>query len=282
MEEQKLRQQIDELRRENEALRRINAQLQEVVQQFTDGMLAFEIHQGGVRPLYVSDNICHFFGYSRQEWLALTQESHPIADFVSKSGIPLETFFRLLQSGEAEFDYMDMAQSKLRRMKAICTPSLGDSPRYVMLYSVNGSSDFLNKKVEIRTFGYFDVFVDGKPIAFRNEKSKELFALLVDRKGGYVTSSEAIGYLWETEPVNQVTLARYRKVPLRLKNLLEEYGIAAIMESVDGKRRIVPQRVDCDLYQYLSGKEEYCQLFKGSYLLNYSWSEMTLSQLMEK
>lgn len=34
----------------------------------------------------------------------------------------------------------------------------------------------------IRTFGYFDVFVGEKPIAFRNEKSKELFALLAARK----------------------------------------------------------------------------------------------------
>ena len=31
---------------------------------------------------------------------------------------------------------------------------------------------------------------------------------------------------------------------------------------------------------YLSGKEEYSQLFKGSYLTNYSWSENTLGELM--
>ena len=70
--------------------------------------------------------------------------------------------------------------------------------------------------VVIRTFGYFDVFVDGVPIAFRNKKSKELFALLVDRRGGFVTSEEAIGFLWEEEPVCPVTLSRYRKVALRL------------------------------------------------------------------
>ena len=61
-------------------------------------------------------------------------------------------------------------------------------------------------------FGYFDVFIDGKAVAFRNKKSKELFALLVDRKGGFVTSDEAISFLWEDEPVNSVTLARYRKL----------------------------------------------------------------------
>lgn len=96
-----------------------------------------------------------------------------------------------------------------------------------------------------------------KPIAFRNEKSKELFALLADRKGGFISSEEAIGFLWEDEPANSLTMARYRKVALRLKNTLEEYGVADIMESVNGKRRLIPERVKCDLYDFLSGKEEY-------------------------
>ena len=134
-------------------------------------------------------------------------------------------------------------------------------------------------QIMIRTFGYFDVFVDGKPIAFRNEKSKELFALLVDRRGGYVSSDEAITFLWEDAPADQVTLSRYRKVAMRLKNTLEEYGISDAVESVNGKRRIIPERISCDLFDYLSGKPEYSQLFKGSYLTNYSWAETTLAEL---
>ena len=154
-----------------------------------------------------------------------------------------------------------------------------------MLYLVAGSSEVSkkalseNRTVSIRTFGYFDVFVGDVPIAFRNKKSKELFALLVDRKGGYVTSEEAISFLWEDEPASSLTFSRYRKVALRLKSTLEEYGISDIVEAVDGKRRIVMDKVDCDLYKYLSGKEEYSQLFKGSYLTNYSWGETTLGEL---
>ncbi len=133
--------------------------------------------------------------------------------------------------------------------------------------------------VRIRTFGFFDVFVDGKPIAFRNRKSKELLALLVDRRGGFVDSEEAIGFLWENESANPVTLSRYRKVALRLKNTLSEYGISEIVESVNGKRRLVVDEVSCDLYDYLSGNDEFERLFKGSYLSNYSWSEITLAEL---
>ena len=76
-----------------------------------------------------------------------------------------------------------------------------------------------------------------------------------------------------------MTLARYRKVALRLKNILAEYGIPDVMETVDGKRRIVMDKVQCDLYDYLSGKEESAQLFMGSYLTNYSWGENTLAEL---
>lgn len=135
------------------------------------------------------------------------------------------------------------------------------------------------RKIYIRTFGYFDVFVNDNPIAFRNQKSKELLALIVDRRGGYVSSEEAISYLWENEPINQVTMARYRKVAMRLKIILEEYGISDIIRTVNGKRCIAVDKVRCDLYNYLSGEEKYSQLFKGSYLTNYSWGEMTLAEL---
>ncbi|MBR5066483.1 MAG: hypothetical protein IKX08_02435, partial [Lachnospiraceae bacterium] len=113
-----------------------------------------------------------------------------------------------------------------------------------------------------------------------NKKSKELLALLIDRRGGFVTSEEAIGFLWEDEPASTLTLSRYRKVALRLKNTLEEYGVSDIVESVDGKRRIVTEKVKCDLFDYLSGKEEYSKDFKGSYLNNYSWAETTLGELI--
>jgi len=52
-----------------------------------------------------------------------------------------------------------------------------------------------------------------------------------------------------------------------------------VVESVDGKRRIVTEKVQCDLYDYLSGREEFSSLFKGSYLTNYSWAETTLAEL---
>lgn len=273
------------LRTENDELKQ---KMKDLVVKFSDGIAAFEISaEGMIKPLYASENVCEFFGYTKKEWIPLTEKYTPLENFVAYSEAAYEDFAELLRTGEAEFTYFDYSTESERKIKAICSQkeSGSNSPRYVMLYAVEDTEPSSkknlpeNRTVSIRTFGYFDVFVGDKPIAFRNKKSKELLALLVDRKGGYVTSEEAIGFLWEDEPANTVTMSRYRKVALRLKNTLEEYGISDIVESVDGKRRIVMEKVQCDLYQYLSGKEEYANLFKGSYLTNYSWGETTLGEL---
>ncbi len=278
------------LRDENHQLKE---NMKDLVMRFTDGLAAFEISaEGMVKPLYVSGNVYEFFGYTKEEWMPMMEKSTPFDNFVAYSETAYEDFAQLLRNGEAEFTYYDYKTNASRQIKAICSQKEpnSNSARYVMLYSMEDTKTKTEEKtylpenhtVSIRTFGYFDVFVGERPIAFRNKKSKELFALLVDRKGGFVTSEEAISFLWEDEPANTVTLARYRKVALRLKNTLEEYGISDVIETVDGKRRIVSEKVKCDFYDYLSGKEEYAQLFKGSYLTNYSWGETTLGELLSE
>lgn len=275
------REEAELLRSENVHLRE---NMQELVARFTDGVAAFEVTpEDWVIPLCANDNVSKFFGYSTLEWRDLMGKRTPLKTFVAHSDTAYDDFAALLQNGKAEFTYFDLKTETEQRIRAVCSQKQPGSTasRYVMLYKVDaaGSTAALpeNRTVSIRTFGYFDVFVGDKPIAFRNKKAKELFALLVDRRGGYISSEEAISFLWEDEPANTVTLARYRKVALRLKNTLEEYGIPDVVETVDGKRRIVPEKLQCDLYDYLAGRDD--QLFKGSYLTNYSWAERTLGEL---
>ncbi len=266
-------------------LRNENDSLKNLVVNFSDGIAAFEIKGDYVTPLYASDNLCGFFGYTKEEWLPLMKRKTPVEEFVSRSGIAYEEFQMIFRKGEAEFVYYDLNQKQERRIRAVCSGERSNTfSSYILLYNIDEKISKQHqtrsgKKVYIRTFGYFDVFVDGAPIAFRSQKAKELFALLVDRKGGFVSSEEAIGFLWEDEPLSSVVFARYRKIALRLKNILEEYDISDIIEVSDGKRRLIEEKVGCDLYDYLSGKEEYATLFKGSYLMNYSWGEMTLGEL---
>ena len=135
--------------------------------------------------------------------------------------------------------------------------------------------------IYIRTFGYFDVFINGEAILIPNAKAKELLALLVDRRGGFVSSGEIISCLWEGEEANTLTLSRCRKVFMLLKNTLKEYNLENLIESKKGKRKINTRLVNCDLYNYLSGRKEFAHLFKGVYMMNYSWGELTFPELEE-
>ena len=45
-------------------------------------------------------------------------------------------------------------------------------------------------RVKVETFGYFNILVDGKPVAFKRNKAKELVACLVDRRGQFVSRKD--------------------------------------------------------------------------------------------
>lgn len=276
-------EEVSSLRAENTSLKSMKENMERLVSNFSDGIVAFEVDGELVTPLYTSDNVREFFGFSESEWRDKMRHKTLLRELVARSDLDYAEFRKLIDEGEAEFTFYDARHGTERHIKAVCSKKHPDGKaNYIMLYNLDDRKDapeVAAKEVYIRTFGYFDVFINDKPIAFRSEKAKELFALLVDRRGGFVSSEEAISFLWEDEPSSPVVLARYRKVALRLENILEEHDIADVMETVEGKRRLIPEKVRCDLYDYLSGDSEYANLFLGSYLTNYSWGETTLGEL---
>lgn len=42
----------------------------------------------------------------------------------------------------------------------------------------------------------------------------------------------------------------------------------------------MPEKFECDLYQYLDGEDKGRDTFHGNYLLNYSWGETTGTALL--
>lgn len=67
-----------------------------------------------------------------------------------------------------------------------------------------------------------------------------------------------------------------------LKDTLKKYGVEDILESNVGARRVIPEKINCDLYNYLSGDNKYSHLYNGYYMLNYSWSEFGIAELEEQ
>ena len=130
------------------------------------------------------------------------------------------------------------------------------------------------KRVRVQTFVYFEVFIDDEIVLFQNPKAKELLALLVDRRGGYVTAAEAIKALWGEEK-NNSSLARLRKTAMLLRSTLKEHGAENIIESIGGMRRIIPENIDCDFYEFLDNPEKDKSGITDIYLKDYKWSQGT-------
>ncbi len=124
------------------------------------------------------------------------------------------------------------------------------------------------KNITVRLFGSFSLSVDGEAIHIKSEKGRELLALLIEKRGSFLTTREAITSLWECEP-DETTRARYRKIASRLMAELRAHGIEYIVESDRGARRIIPEFIDCDYYDYRDGLKSPT----SDFLPEYSWAE---------
>lgn len=137
----------------------------------------------------------------------------------------------------------------------------------------------LRKRVFVRTFDEFDIFIDGQLIEFTNQKAKELLAVCIDRCGGDVTMQRAIDLLWEGRNYDDKVKCLYRKAVVYLNALFHEYGVEYIFSSGRGKCHVNRKEISCDYYEVLDGKDIEETLFDGRYMANYSWSEKTCGKL---
>lgn len=139
-----------------------------------------------------------------------------------------------------------------------------------------------DNRVFIKTFGYFDVFVDGRPVVFTSAKSKELLAILVDRCGGVVNTEQAIGILWEGREYNDAVQSLFRKVLKSLRVALEEVGISDIFVDNRNQRSIDKSRFSCDYYDLIDGKASASSEYFGKYMEQYEWAKKTEKKLNDR
>jgi len=152
-----------------------------------------------------------------------------------------------------------------------------------LLYAIETATLHLNgqsKGVYIRTFGRFEVFLNEEIVFFRNSKSKELLALLVDMQGGSITTEFGISKLWEERPYDNKTQSLYRKAAKQLKDTLKEKGIEEIIISNKSSRCLNTKKVKCDYYEYLENGIHGKDKFNHEYMSNYLWAEETLATLL--
>ena len=134
-------------------------------------------------------------------------------------------------------------------------------------------------KLFVRCFGHFEVFWQGKPVLFGRKQTKELFAFLIDREGAACTSEEIMGALWEGETDVKAARQRIRNLVYDMKNTLHSIGIDDVL--IRGHKQLAIRRdmVDCDYYRMLSGDMSQLNAFRGKYMVDYSWAELTTGKL---
>ncbi|MBR4308650.1 MAG: response regulator [Oscillospiraceae bacterium] len=135
------------------------------------------------------------------------------------------------------------------------------------------------RRVEIRTIPSLSISVDGKAVYLNRAKSRELFALLVDRGESGITTGEGIACLWPDRPNSKDTQSLFRVTFKRLLDDLEKEGLGHIIQTTGNYRSLCTDQVDCDLYRILSGDEQAARLYDGQYLQEYSWAEDRNGQL---
>ena len=146
-------------------------------------------------------------------------------------------------------------------------------------YALSGRNRGKASNVFAKTFGNFDLLVDGRPLVFKRSKSKELLAYLVDRHGGNVSRPEAFAVLWEDTFYDRAMQKQMDVVIRSLRSTLEEAGVGEIFEIQSGWMRILPERMDSDLFRFLDGNREAIQEYRGDYMSAYSWASQTEAYL---
>ena len=131
------------------------------------------------------------------------------------------------------------------------------------------------KKICVKCFGSFDVTADGKSLNFKREKTKELFAYLIDRRGAVCTPREICSILWEEEKLDYL-----RQLTKDLRETLKAVGAQDVFISHFKEYRIEPSLVECDFYDYLDDKPYAVKAFHGEYMTQYSWAEKTLGKYL--
>ncbi len=123
------------------------------------------------------------------------------------------------------------------------------------------------------TFGKFELYVDEKPVKFARSKSKELFAVLVSRRGAQILRKDLYDILYRDREYDR-SMQKQLDVMIRsMRDTLVEYGIGDIFVMKQGLLSIKPEMIDCDMYRMIDGDPAAVNLYTGEYMTEYTWAE---------
>jgi two-component SAPR family response regulator len=143
-------------------------------------------------------------------------------------------------------------------------------------YPVSGGP---GRRVFAQTFGNFELFVDGEPVAFKYSRTKEVVALLVNNRGAQTTNGEIIAALWEDDGDPEKKASYLRNLRQDLQNTFTRLKLTDLLRKQRGSMAIAADRIDCDLYDWIARKDKSRYRYMGDYMNQYSWAEAVHAEL---
>lgn len=147
-----------------------------------------------------------------------------------------------------------------------------------------GIKDTRKNTLQVRCFGSFEIGYSGRePIKWRTEKTKELFAYLLQQRRRDISKDTIIDALWQDDEYDKALRQLYNGV-YYIRRALVEYGIDGDTLRIDGNYRLHLGTVDwdvdrfCALYQRkedrMAALAEMEALYLGDYLAgaHYNWA----------
>ena len=134
------------------------------------------------------------------------------------------------------------------------------------------------KKLKAIAFGNFQILYGGEHVKFKYQKTNEMLAYLIDRRGSMCSGSELMSVLFEDDTHQKY----YNQLRLDLINTLKALGCESVIKQARGMLGIAVTELECDFYDYLNGKEDLAQLYHGEYMAQYSFAEFTNASLFAK
>ena len=135
------------------------------------------------------------------------------------------------------------------------------------------------KRLHVQCFGNFDVYYDGLPLHFKYQKSKELLAYLVHRNGATCSVRELVAVLYENLDDSPSLQSQLRTLISELNKTLKSVGQEDVLYRKRGVVSVLPDKISCDYYDFLTGDEEAVRKYSGEYMVQYPWADTTAAYL---
>ena len=137
------------------------------------------------------------------------------------------------------------------------------------------------RQLKVQCFGPFEVFYGGQPVKFERKDSKEVLAYLIHKRGAEV-SEEELRYLIWTEKEDTPKKKNYiRNIIYDIRTVFSRYGISDVINNSHGCYSVNVNKLKCDYYDYLDGKDISTSSL-GEYMEQFSsWSGATKFKLFK-